>query len=105
MLNISAIVAGVAFVRLPAANVVVMLEASQLSRSAATRSRLIAVHRAGGYLFVILLCIMAYSMTLYRRDAVLKWLRDCETPAAAAGQRSSRHGSPRGMRSRAAAKQ
>jgi ferredoxin-NADP reductase len=63
MSNMSAIVAGVAFVSLAAANVVVMLEASQPSRSAATRNRLIAAHRAGGYLFVILLCIMAYSMS------------------------------------------
>lgn len=63
MSNISAIVAGVAFVTLAAINTVVMLEASQPSRSAATRNRLIAVHRAGGYLFVILLCIMAYSMS------------------------------------------
>ena len=55
--------AGVGFVALAAANVVVMLEASQPSRSAAMRNRLIAVHRAGGYLFVILLCIMAYSMS------------------------------------------
>ncbi|HEY6765175.1 MAG TPA: iron-sulfur cluster-binding domain-containing protein [Candidatus Sulfotelmatobacter sp.] len=63
MVNISAIVAGIAFVMLAAANVVVMLEASQPSRNAATRNRLIAAHRAGGYLFVILLCIMAYSMS------------------------------------------
>jgi NAD(P)H-flavin reductase len=56
-------VAGTAFVALAAANVVVMLEASQPSRSIATRNRLIAVHRTGGYLFVILLCIMAYSMS------------------------------------------
>jgi glycine betaine catabolism B len=63
MLNISAIVAGVAFVTLAAINVVVMLEASQPWRSATTRNRLVAVHRAGGYLFVILLCIMAYSMS------------------------------------------
>jgi len=63
MLNTSAIVAGVAFITLAATNVVVMLEASQPSHSAATRSRLIAAHRAGGYLFVILLCIMAYSMS------------------------------------------
>ncbi len=59
----SAIVAGVAFVTLAAANVVAMLEASHPSRGAAARNRLIAVHRAGGYLFVILLCIMAYSMS------------------------------------------
>jgi hypothetical protein len=63
MSNMSAVVAGVAFVTLAAANGVAMLEAFQPSRSAATRSRLIAVHRAGGYLFVILLCIMAYSMS------------------------------------------
>jgi ferredoxin-NADP reductase len=63
MSNISAIVAGVAFVTLAAANVVMMLEASQPSRSTTMRTRLIAVHRAGGYLFVILLCIMAYGMS------------------------------------------
>jgi len=63
MLNISTVAAGVVFVTLAAANVVAMLEASQPSRSAATRNRLIAAHRAGGYLFVILLCIMAYSMS------------------------------------------
>jgi ferredoxin-NADP reductase len=63
MLNISAIVAGIAFVTLAATNVVVMLEASQPSRNGTTRTRLIALHKAGGYLFVILLCIMAYSMS------------------------------------------
>jgi len=63
MLNISTIVAGIVFVTLAAANVVAMLEVSQPSRSAATRNRLIAAHRLGGYLFVILLCIMAYSMS------------------------------------------
>jgi ferredoxin-NADP reductase len=63
MLSIPAIVAGIVFVTLAAANVVVMLEAFRPSRSAATRTRLIAVHRAGGYLFVILLCFMAYGMS------------------------------------------
>jgi hypothetical protein len=63
MLNISAIVAGIVFVALAAANAVTILEASQPSRSGATRSRLIAAHKAGGYLFVILLCIMAYCMS------------------------------------------
>src|ERR1700739_530968 len=63
MSNMFAIVAGVALVVLAAANVVVMLEASQPSRRAATRTRLIAVHRAGGYLFMTLLCTMAYSMS------------------------------------------
>src|SRR5579862_5943872 len=63
MSNISAIVAGVAFVALAATNVVVILEVSQPSRNGKTRTRLIAIHKAGGYLFVILLCIMAYSMS------------------------------------------
>src|ERR1700693_491033 len=63
MSNISAIAAGVAFVTLAATNVVVMLEASQPARSATTRARLIALHRAGGYLFVMLLCVMAYGMS------------------------------------------
>jgi ferredoxin-NADP reductase len=56
-------VAGIVFVALAAANAVTMLEASQPSRSGATRSRLMAAHKAGGYLFVILLCIMAYGMS------------------------------------------
>jgi ferredoxin-NADP reductase len=59
----SAIVAGVAFVTLAATNVVVMLEASQPSRNVTTRNRLIAAHRLAGYLFVILLFIMAYNMS------------------------------------------
>jgi hypothetical protein len=63
MSNILDISAGIAFVALAATNVVVMLEASQPSRNGATRSRLIALHRAGGYLFVILFCIMTYSMS------------------------------------------
>src|ERR1700730_11531574 len=63
MSNISAIVAGIAFVALALANVVMMLEASQPSRSLTTRTRLIAAHRVSGYLFVILLCMMAYGMS------------------------------------------
>jgi ferredoxin-NADP reductase len=63
MLNIPTIVAGIVFVALAAANVVVMLEALRPSRGATARTRLVAVHRAGGYLFVSLLCIMAYSMS------------------------------------------
>ena len=63
MLKISTIATGIVFVTLAAANVVVMLEAFQPPRNGATRARLIAVHRAGGYLFVILLCIMAYGMS------------------------------------------
>jgi len=63
MSNISGLVAGIVFVTVAAANVAVMLEASQPSRSAATKTRLIALHRLGGYLFAILLCVIAYSMS------------------------------------------
>jgi len=63
MSNISAISAGVAFVIMAGTNVVLMLEALQASRDAAVRTRLIAVHRTIGYLFVTLLCIMAYTMS------------------------------------------
>ena len=63
MTNISAIVAGVIFIALAAGNVVMMLEASQLSRNPVARTRLIAAHRAGGYLFVTLFCTMVYGMT------------------------------------------
>ena len=63
MSHISDIFTGIAFVALAAANVVVMLEASRPSRSVTAKSRLIALHRVGGYLFVILFCIMAYSMS------------------------------------------
>src|SRR6201982_1193107 len=63
MANTSTIVAGVSFATLAAVNVVVMLEGSQPSCNGTKRTRLIALHKAGGYLFVSLLCIMAYSMS------------------------------------------
>lgn len=63
MPNVSMLVAGVVFVALAAANVVLMLEASQPSRKADARARLITAHRVGGYLFVIFFCIMAYGMS------------------------------------------
>jgi ferredoxin-NADP reductase len=64
MSKTSAIVAGIGFVMLAAANVTVMLEASRSSRTATTRARLIACHRAGGYFFVALFCVIVYSMSL-----------------------------------------
>jgi len=63
MSHISDIVTGIAFVTVAAANVVVMLEASRPSRGVTARSGLIALHRVGGYGFVILFCIMVYSMS------------------------------------------
>jgi ferredoxin-NADP reductase len=61
--NVSTIVAAAVFLALAFTNVVLMLEASNPSRNAATKSRLIVVHRVGGYLFVALFCIMAYIMS------------------------------------------
>jgi hypothetical protein len=63
MSDMYGILAGIAFVILAGGNVVLMLEASRPARSAATGSRLLAIHRASGYLFVILFCIMVYSMS------------------------------------------
>ena len=63
MSSISGMLAGIVFVALAATNVVVMMEAHLPLRNNTTRNRLIAVHRVGGYLFVILFCIMAYSMS------------------------------------------
>ena len=63
MSHISDTFSGIAFVILTAANVVVMLEASRPSRKVTTRNRLVSLHRVGGYLFVILFCIMADSMS------------------------------------------
>jgi ferredoxin-NADP reductase len=63
MSHISDTFTGIAFVILAATNVVVMLEITRPSRRATSRSRLIALHRVSGYLFVILFCIMAYSMS------------------------------------------
>src|SRR3984957_1248575 len=63
MSNISDTFSGIAFVILAAAHVVVMLEASKPLRGATSRSRLIALHRVSGYLYLILFCIMAYSMS------------------------------------------
>jgi ferredoxin-NADP reductase len=63
MSKVSSIVAGVVFVTLAATNVVLMLEASHPTRNGTTRTRLIAVHRASGYLFVSLFCIMGYGMS------------------------------------------
>ena len=63
MPNVVAVGAGVAFLALAAFNVVLMLETSRPSRTATVRVQLITAHRVGGYLFVILFCLMVYSMS------------------------------------------
>jgi ferredoxin-NADP reductase len=61
--HMSDIVTGITFVTVAAVNVTVMLEASRPSHNVTTKVRLIALHRVVGYLFVIVFCIMAYSMS------------------------------------------
>src|ERR1700739_1929059 len=63
MSDMYGILAGIAFVILAVGNVVLMLEASRPARSVTTGRRVLPVHRASGYLFVILFCIMVYSMS------------------------------------------
>src|ERR1700694_117017 len=63
MIPVSTLLAGAAFVVLAALNVVVMLEASRPTCAGKAKSRLIAIHRIGGYLFAILLCIMVWIMS------------------------------------------
>jgi len=63
MPNVVAVMIGIVFVTLAAFNVVLMLETSRPSCKATVRSRLITAHRIGGYSFVILFCIMVYSMS------------------------------------------
>ena len=59
----SDMLAGIAFVMLAATNVVVMLEARSSMHDSTATNRMIAIHRIVGYLFVILFCIMTYSMS------------------------------------------
>jgi hypothetical protein len=63
MIPVSTLLAGTALVAVAAFNVVAMLEASRPTCTARAKSRLIAFHRVGGYLFVILLCGMVWIMS------------------------------------------
>src|SRR5689334_11403258 len=53
---------GSAFVLIGATNVWLVLQASARVKEAKTSSRLIAAHRIGGYLFIVLYCVMGYFM-------------------------------------------
>jgi ferredoxin-NADP reductase len=63
MLGILDMLAGIVFVVLAAMNVVVMLEARRPMRDTAATGLLSSVHRTVGYLYVILFCIITYSMS------------------------------------------
>jgi ferredoxin-NADP reductase len=56
------LVAGVLFVGIAICNVVLMLE-SERTQIPATKSRLALLHRIGGYVYVMLFCLMAYLMS------------------------------------------
>jgi ferredoxin-NADP reductase len=53
---------GLGFVLIGGLNVWLVLEAWSRMKTAKTSSRMLALHRAGGYLFIALYCVMAYFM-------------------------------------------
>ena len=56
------IVLGLAFVLLGGLNVWLVLESWSRVKAANTSSRMLALHRIGGYLFIALFCVMTYFM-------------------------------------------
>jgi ferredoxin-NADP reductase len=69
MLTTSASIAlGLAFVLLGGINVWLVLEALSRVKAAKTSSRMLALHRIGGYLFIALFCVMAYFMVARLRN-------------------------------------
>jgi len=63
MIPLSTLLAGGTFVALATVNVALMLEASRPACSPTLKRRLIRFHRIGGYLFVVLLCVMVWIMS------------------------------------------
>ena len=60
---ISEMLSSLVFVALAAMNMIVILESENPSRRTITKSRLMALHKLGGYLFLSLFCIIVYSMS------------------------------------------
>ena len=58
----ASIALGFAFVLLGGINVWLVLEASSRVRAANASSRMLALHRIGGYLFIAIFCVMTYFM-------------------------------------------
>jgi hypothetical protein len=54
---------GVLFVGLATFNVITMLQSSRSAQAPRTRARAIALHRAGGYLFIALFAVMIWFMS------------------------------------------
>ena len=62
MIPVSTLLGGLAFVGLAAVSVITIFEASRPARTPEAKSRLIAAHRAAGYLFVIVFFVMTWAM-------------------------------------------
>lgn len=70
MLKTSASLAlGIMFVVIGAANVWLILQASARVKNAKASARLITAHRIGGYVFIMLYCIMGWFMLARMRDS------------------------------------
>ncbi|MDQ1408483.1 MAG: hypothetical protein QOJ41_218, partial [Acidobacteriaceae bacterium] len=54
---------GLVFVGLATLNVITILESSRSGQAPRTRARAIALHRAGGYLFIGLFALMVWFMS------------------------------------------
>jgi ferredoxin-NADP reductase/mono/diheme cytochrome c family protein len=59
---------GILFVAIGAANVWLILQASAKVKNARASARLVAAHRIGGYIFILLFCVMGYFMLARMRD-------------------------------------
>ena len=64
----TSIALGITFVLLGGVNVWLVLEALSQVRAARTSSRLLTLHRIGGYLFITIFCVMLYFMLARLRD-------------------------------------
>jgi len=70
MLKTSAsLVLGILFVLVGAANVWLVLQASARVKNSKANARLIAAHRIGGYIFIMLFCVMGYFMMARMRGS------------------------------------
>lgn len=69
MLTVSASIAlGFAFIAVGGINVWLVLEAWARVKNAKVSSRMLALHRIGGYLFIALFCVMTYFMSARLRN-------------------------------------
>src|SRR5262249_58321638 len=64
----TSIALGLAFVLVGGINVWLVLEAWSRVKAAKASSRMLALHRIGGYLFIALFCVMVYFMVARLRN-------------------------------------